>query len=282
MAPALYLRRNLSEPGIPKALVLNGVADDTTTESVVAEIDWRWEDEPDMKPEPFGKTAAGTTLTKPFDLKGRNIRLYINSRTIEGEAAFSDLAQTPQTVFYVPVLPVLASVVFDTVDENELTIANNGGGGDISILRQIDSNGFFVIDTVPSSTTTYQDTLVVDGTYHYKLSQAGITGFSNEVDVVVTGVAAGAGSPPSALSAVFDNVDTTDLAWTNNGGTGNVVIERKTDAGDYIIIDSVSSATTTYADSTLPGISSHIYYYRVRNESVAGYSNLDSVYVPSA
>lgn len=285
----LYIRRNLSEPNLPLSLVLPAVPKDTTTDSVEAEILWRWEDEPDMKPESLGKTTAGQTLTVPFDMKGRTIRLFVNSRTADGTPAFANVNDTVQTVFGQPSVAAIASATFDTVpDEVTLDISNNLGTGDISIYRQIESGGFIFLDTVTAATTSYvDDALTVDGTYEYKLTQAGLAGESETVSVEVNiGTPPPGGTPPSSLSAFEtfvtgppDEYDVT-LAWTAGSGAGNYTVERKTGSGgSWFSIAVVASSpyvdTPVFAETV-----GRTYYYRVKQNDVTGYSNEASVFIP--
>ncbi len=114
------------------------------------------------------------------------------------------------------------------------------------------------------------------------IQQDGIAGFSNELSVVVSGLASDVGSPPSGLTAVFDDVDTVTLDWTNNSGTGSNIIERALYGGSFEYVDSVSDSTITYDDTVVPDNFNRTYVYRISNESVAGYFNEAIVYVPRA
>lgn len=279
--PKLILRRQVAEPNLPLSMVLRGVPAGDTADSTVAEVSWRWEDEPDMKPQPLGKTAAGTELSVPFDLQGRSIRLFVNSRTEKGDTAAALVPNQEQKVFAPPTIPTLVAAEFDTgTDQVTLTIANNGGGGDINILRQIGSGGFALIATVGPAATSYVDSPAIDGSYQYKLTQNGVTGESNTRTVEVDVGSAGVGSPPSDLSALYDDVNTVTLTWTNNGGTGANVIERRMNGGSWVTIGSVASGLATMEDMVFPSNIGRFYEYRVRNESVEGYSNTADVYVP--
>jgi hypothetical protein len=276
------IRPHLSEPTFAKSLALNGVATADETPSVVGEIHWRWEDEPDMAPEYLGQAVAGHSLLVPFDLKNRPIRLFLNSKTEAGRSAVANITEAEQVLFTPSMVPVLSDLTFDGGSgEVEGTIAENQGTGTIRILRQLGSDEFFEIDNVSSVTTSFIDEPVLDGTYTYKLTQDGQTGESNSRSVVVTGAGSPAGSPPSALSGTFDGVDTVTLTWTNNGGTGlNKIEERIGTLGMYTEVDSVASGATTTDVGAARGTTHQTYYYRVRNESVAGYSNEESVFIP--
>jgi hypothetical protein len=282
MTEPLILRRRVSELTFTLGLVLNGVAPAGETTSTVGEIFWRWEDEPDMAPELLGRAVSGKSLRVPFDLKGRDIRLFINSQTSDGRRSVAAITEAEQIVYSPSNVPVLADLTFDGgPDEVTGTIAANDGAGTIRILRQLEDDGFFEIQTVAFDETEFVDEPVIDGTYSYKLMQDGQEGESNTLSVEVTGVSGEAGSPPSDLSGVFDDVETVTLDWTNNGGTGSNVIESKQSPGGvYEIAGTVGSGTATADITEVRGLYSRTVYYRVRNESVSGYSNEISVFIP--
>jgi hypothetical protein len=180
-------------------------------------------------------------------------------------------------------LPVLADATFSAGDVT-LTIANNGGTGNIQILRQLGTNDFVQIGEVSPATTSYVDSPVIDGTYTYKLTQTGQDGESNSKSVVVSGVSGSTGSPPDTLDGSFDDgLDVVSLTWVNHGGTGDVVIEWKNHfSGGWHLLDTVTSADTTYDYAIVQDPEfSFSYNYRVSNTSVIGYSNVASVYIPA-
>lgn len=98
----LVLRRRLSEPTFALNIALNGVPPATPTESIIADIYWRFEADPTVDPQYLGSTAAGTDLVVPFDLKGQDIRLYAVSRTAEGDFSVRDIKEAEQTVYSPP------------------------------------------------------------------------------------------------------------------------------------------------------------------------------------
>lgn len=85
-------------------LVLDGEPVVDTTESVIGDIYWRWEDEPSMVPEFLATGVAGHDVVVPFDLKGREIRLFLVSKTADGDASVRDIKEAEQTVFTPPLL----------------------------------------------------------------------------------------------------------------------------------------------------------------------------------
>lgn len=276
------IRPHLSESTFTKSLALNGVAPDEETTSTVGDIYWRWEDEPDAKQQYLGKAVAGHSLLVPFDLQNRPVRLFLVSKTSDGLKSVANITEAEQLVFTPSTTPVLSALTFDGMTgEVEGTIDENQGTGTIRILRQLGSDEFFEVDNVPAGTPTFIDIPDLDGTYTYKLTQDGQAGESNSRSVVVSGAGSPAGSPPTLCTATFNGAfDTVTVAWTNNGGTGDNIIEQKIGSGVFVVADSVSSGTATTDISVSRGSTNQTYYYRVRNESVAGYSNEDSVTVP--
>jgi hypothetical protein len=278
--PDLILYENLCEPTFTKNIVLSGTAPEGTTPSIIAELFWRWEDEPDMEPQSLGSVAAGHELAVPFDLKGRAIRIFRNDVTAGGAKAFADINQADQVVFQIDV-PDLEDLTFDTgTDEVTVTIANNGGTGDIKILRQFGSDDYVEVGSVAYSATTFIDSPPIDGTYNYKLTQVGQDGESNVKSVDVSTVGGTTGTAPTDLEGDFDGVETTSLTWTNHGGTGDIVVERKTGSSAYAVVATLASSAVSHDDTVFAVNVNRTYYYRVSNTSVSGYSNEVQVFVP--
>lgn len=278
--PDLTLKRRLASGRGPNNIALNGVAFAADMQTVAGQVFYRFEDDPAMEPQLLVQAVTGHDVDVPIDLKGRAIRTFTRSLTYKGKQSVTRIEEGEQLLFNPSEAPVLVDAVFSDPDV-DLTIANNGGVGDISILRSIDGGVYGEIDTIAYNATSYSDTPAINGTYRYKLTQAGQDGESNIKEVVVSGGTSPAGSPPTLLTASYnDLMDETTLSWTNNGGTGLNVIERRMGSGAYGIIASVSSGTATYGDTILPDpYFTRAYTYRVSNTSVAGYSNEDEVVV---
>lgn len=267
---------------MPRTLVLRGVVDDARTESASADVYFRFADDPKMSPQFLAPVVAGKTATAPIDLKGRDIILYMVSKTKEGRQSAGFVEEGEQFYFATPTVAELASAVYDdTPNEVTLTIANNRGEGTIRILRKVGATDFSEIANVPYDETEYVDEPPIDGDYSYKLIQDGQLGESATKTVTVDNAGSSAGSPPDSLVAVFDDIDTVALNWSNNGGTGDNVIERKLNSGGlWANLATVSSATTSYNDTTIfPSLSYRTYYYRVKNLSAPGYSNEADVFI---
>lgn len=279
------IRKNLSEPGLPLSMVLRGVPVTTeTTESVTVDYYFQFADDPTMKPQFLVTGVSGKTVNVPIDLKGRDILLTSVSKTKNGQQSVADLAQGEKFLFRVPTVAELQDAVYDSGDnEVTLTIADNRGTGTIHIFRKIDTGDFAEIATVDWDETTYVDEPMVDGDYSYKLTQDGQTGESVTRTVTVGSAASPVGSPPDSLVAVFDDVETISLNWSNHGGTGSVVVERKITlggSGSWATLVILSSSDTNYDNIIPPSTTNRWFYYRVRNESVTGYSNEAEVFIP--
>lgn len=279
----LILRRNLAPGTVPNTLALYGVAHSTATESVKFDVYWRFEDEPTMDPQFLGTQTAGYDLVVPLDLKGREIRLFMISKTEKGVESVRDVKEAVQTTFAPPTQPTLSSVEYIGTNEIELFFVHNGATADINIYRSYNGDDYTVIATVAYTTTTYvDDTATLDGEYSYYLSQDTLEGVSNIRTDTVTGESSGTGSPPSDLGAVYDNVVTVTLTWTNNSGTGLNHIEQKINpTGSWVEIGTVASGTATYDATVAVFPVARTYYFRVRNASVVGYSNEASAYIPA-
>ncbi len=276
---------NLGESTFPLTMLFDATVDDNTAvEASEAEVYWAWADEPDMEPQYLGRQTLGYTLSVPFENPDlRPIRLIINGATKAGNRTVNNIKQARQTTFYPPQTPVLVSATFDSgTDDVTLTFAGNGGPDSIRVLRSIDGGEFAHIATVDFDETTYVDSPVLDGDYTYKLTQVNVKGSSNSIEVAVNVGVPAAGSPPSALSTTYDDLGGVGLTWTNNGGTGDNIIERKENfGGTYAPVATEASSATASADTVPYFLAYNVqYYYRVYNESVAGYSNEATVYVP--
>lgn len=279
----LVLRQRLSEPTTPRHLALQGIPAGTETPSVMAEVFWRWDDEPDMEPQSLGKVTAGHELAVPFDLKGRAIRLWPVALTAKGQRSASFVKDANYVVFAVSA-PALSNLAFSSPDVTG-DIDNNGGVGDISILRKLSTDAnFSVIQVVPATTPNFTDTPPINGDYEYKLTQEGQEGESNTLSVTVSGAGSGAGTPPDGLSAFStvgaDDVQV-DLSWTNHGGTGDNIVEAKYgSSGSWNFSTSVPSGTNSTTIFESRSYYTYTVYYRVYNDAVTGYSNEDNVTVP--
>lgn len=98
----LILEPNLSEATFSKNIFLDSAVPLSETPSQVGHVYWRWEDEPSMKLEYFGRVVAGHSLRVPFDTKGRDLHLYLVSETADGLRSVQRIEEAVQTVFSAP------------------------------------------------------------------------------------------------------------------------------------------------------------------------------------
>lgn len=101
MAEPLVLNETVSEPLLPLALVLDEVVP-TFTAAETGLIYWRWNDDTTAEPELLGEVAVGKSLRIPFDPEGRDIRLFLVSKTDEGDLGVADIKHAEQIVFTAP------------------------------------------------------------------------------------------------------------------------------------------------------------------------------------
>ena len=113
----LVLRRNLSESSTPFNLVLSGAPIDETVTSIVADIYWRFEDDPTSEPQLLGSTRLGGTLEVPFDMQDRAVRFYGIPRTPEGHKGGSSFGEATQYLFELPNTAGLGAII-STLTEN--------------------------------------------------------------------------------------------------------------------------------------------------------------------
>lgn len=274
------LRKNTGTITVSRNIVLSSVAEPRdTVEAQKLAYHWKWADEPDMEPQLFGVGVAGQPVAAPFDTsQDRDVIFYQTGFAEKGMPNATHPHDGEQFVYTKPTPPVLADATFSSPDV-DLTFAAAGGTGTMRLLRRTGTDDFVEVANFDASTTTYSDTPPVNATYDYKLTQDGIDGDSNILSATVTG-SAPAGSPPDTLAASHDGDHTSSLTWVNHGGTGTNRIERKRNSGLWTEIGTALAAATSYSDTTAnPGIHAATYTYRVRNDSVTGYSNESSVFV---
>lgn len=99
----------------------------------------------------------------------------------------------------------------------------------------------------------------------------------------------GMSAPPSALQALWDDGNTeADLSWTRGGGSASQTVQRKLSTEPETsfanVTTSVGSGATTYSDTGLSKSQAGAvtYNYRVRDNTIVGWSNTASVVVPIA
>jgi hypothetical protein len=104
--------------------------------------------------------------------------------------------------------------------------------------------------------------------------------FNPETGTVVIGTGGSVAYPPSALGLTdlgpSGGHESVQLDWTNNGGTGDNIIERDFNGGGFLAHATVAFNVATYNDLPLISLGPDV-TYRVRNASVLGYSNAELI-----
>jgi len=127
----LYLYERLCEPTSTMNLVLDGQVGADVTESVAGDVYWRWEDEPTMEPQYLGTGVAGHDLVVPFDLNGREIRLFLVSKTAANRGSVQDIKEAEQTTFAPPALRIDVSAktsAYTLTDDDDVILVDCTGG----------------------------------------------------------------------------------------------------------------------------------------------------------
>lgn len=188
--------------------------------------------------------------------------------------------------------PTFTSAAYDSGNsEVDLVFVKVGTAtGNIEVEYKLTSSGSWSTHGTTFAHGATSGSIVIEEqaeakTYDIRLKQAGITGYSTVRQVTVD--ASGAGTPPSALSAVFNGDSCVSpevaLTWTVGSGSGNYTVERKETFGGSWDVLASSVATSSYNDTSHVGPvltgDAGAYSYRVKQNDVSGYSNEDGVYI---
>lgn len=187
--------------------------------------------------------------------------------------------------------PTFTSVAYDSGDEEvDLVFAKVGSAtGNIEVEYKLTTSGSWSTHGTTFAHGATSGSIVIEEqaeakTYDIRLKQVGIAGYSTIKQVTVD--ASGSGTPPSNLSANETEVDpgewNVDLSWTAGSGSGNYTVERKTGSGGSWSVLTSTNATTSYTNSSIfaSPIAGTVYYYRVKQNDVSGYSNEAFAYIP--
>lgn len=171
MAPPLILTQNLSEPNLPLSLVLRAIPPQTS-ESIIAKIFWRWEDDPAMEPVYLGAVAAGKTLAVPFNLGGKSVRLFLVSQTATGMLSSirpEDGAQAVVAGIAPPPPPSATYIAAENLTANNLVNAFTDTDG-VAKVRRADAsvgykpaNGFVTSNYSSGASATVQTSGTITG-----------------------------------------------------------------------------------------------------------------------
>jgi len=303
---------------IPPSMIFEGVppsADETPTGSVL--IYWRFEDEVDKGLQFLEEVVAGEEFSFPLDHKGRVVEFFTVSKTKSGSLSVPNPLQGEYYRFDPGALilageDITAGELLNHYDDSGVTKARLADATDATkpcqsfagndaltgeYVRPLNASNDITgltgktpgvpqyLSTTPGAMTESPaaDPAVDGGKLLQKIGTALspiAVDFNPETGTVVIGTGGSIAYPPSALALTDLGGGSIQLDWTNNGGTGDNIIERMAEAGGggfgfgWHFIGSVSNVTATYTDAL---IDSDTYFYRVRNASVLGYSNVESI-----
>lgn len=135
---------------------------------------------------------------------------------------------------------------------------------------------FEVIDSTGPNESSYQDfDLTPDTTYCYRVKAFGAGSESDYSNVVFVTTSDAAPEAPTNLRASLAGAVTVVLSWEDNSASEEGFnIERRTEDGDFGLIDTVNADVTQYIDTGLtPGTT---YVYRVQAFSSGGESEFSN------
>jgi hypothetical protein len=127
--------------------------------------------------------------------------------------------------------------------------------------------------STPTEITKTISGLTASTTYTFKVKNIYAGGDSIDSNVVtITTGAVTSSQKPSGLSATSTSPYSIRLNWTNNTSAGNVLIERSFNGTSFTQVATVAATSATYTHLGL--IPDTQYWYRVKNSTVEGYSNI--------
>ncbi|MBX7149239.1 fibronectin type III domain-containing protein [bacterium] len=162
-----------------------------------------------------------------------------------------------------------------------LTWDTPSGTNTFTLQRSTDGGGYVNVQTgIASSTTTYNDTSLSDGTYAYKIFSVDAYGnISNAGTSSTLTIDTTAPSAPSITAELnLPNGNTINLTWNVPSGTSTFTLKRSVDAGvETTVASSIPNSTTSYQQTGLADGGYEYTLYAVDaygNTSSAGYSSV--------
>ena len=218
--------------------------------------------------------AATTTYNNTGLTDGTTYYYEVQAISNTGNSGFSNIASATTT------LAAPSSLNATTASTSQINLSwtnNSATEAGFNIDRSTDGIHFTQIATVGSTTTTFSNTGLVDGTkYYYEVQAfntvAGDSAFSNTANAVTTLAA------PSSLSATTASTSQINLNWTDNSGTteAGFDVDRSTDGVHFTQIATVGSTATTFSNTGL--VDGTKYYYEVQAfNSTAGDSAFSNI-----
>jgi len=223
-------------------------------------------------------TAAAATLTYADTNVLRNTAY--SYRVFGTNAAGDSLASPTATVTtpdYMPTAPTNLTVRVSSLNPVTVSLAwlnTATNATSVIVQRSTGTGAFATVATLTATAAAYADTAVLFNTnYSYRVYALNPSGSS---PLSASATVAWPPSAPPSLTATSTNASLVKLTWTASTGQTGYRIERALGAGAFTPLATVASATLTYADTNVVGLSA--YSYRVFGTNAAG----DSLASPTA
>jgi len=206
-------------------------------------------------------------------------RVRANANNSVGNSAFSNVAiATTLSTTTPPAAP--SNLVATSASSTSISLSwfdNSPNETGFRIERGTTPTGQFTeLAATSADATTYSNTgLTASTTYYYRVranNSAGDSTVSNVANATTLPAA------PSSLAATPVASDSISLSWLDNStNETEFSIERGTGStgGPFAQIATTSAGVTTYSDTGLTALTT--YYYQVRANSIAGYSDYSNV-----
>jgi len=197
----------------------------------------------------------------------------VRAYNASGNSAYSNEANAT-TLPDPPAAP--GNLTAATVSKTQITLAwtdtsNNETG--FKIERKLASAvAYAQIAAVGANVTSYASNgLTANTAYSYRVLAYNAGGNSVYSNIAGATTLPNPPAAPSNLAATTASNSRIDLAWKDNANTElGFIIERKTGAGVYSVIDSIGANVTSYSSTGLAG--NKLYFYQVRAYNAGGHS----------
>lgn len=256
--------------------------------------------EPDAAPIVVGTVPKRGETPLQFAVPdGKSLRIYVAAQQKQFDFHAAALEQLSSQVLGAEAPsgdgpPTFTSIVYDSANsEADLVFAKVGTAtGNIQVeYKPAGGSTWTTHGTAFAHGTTSGSVVITEQpsaqTYDVRLKQVGVSGYSTTRQVTVDAAPGGGGTPPSNLQAFETLVGggpdeyEVQLDWVAGSGAGLYTVERRIGSGGVWGTLSSLVATVSFTDGSVFAMSvGKTYYYRVKQNDVAGYSNEASVYIP--
>ena len=156
-----------------------------------------------------------------------------------------------------------ATTVNDMLEVDLSWTYTDSQADDYELYRSLNGVDYTLISSGTTGTTGYTDTSVnYCTTYYYRvrsLSEVSESDYSNVEEVLIQLTI----NTPTITGSTDFSTNTVSFNWTNDTGQTAIEIYRSVNAGGFSLIDTVSSGTTGYTQSSL-SLCDNTYNYRIR------------------